>query len=188
MSALNRTGTEGNGESVKEPRDQLYREASETYGPALERLAKGFEADPEKRRELLQEIHLALWQSFAGFEHRCSLRTWVYRVAHNVAASHVIRSRRLGVWISLDDIDDADNAADHADVEEIIARDQALERITALIQRLAPLERQVILLYLEGLESAAIGEITGISSSNAATRVHRIKQTLARQFHERGLS
>lgn len=174
----------GNGESVKEPQDQLHREASETYGPALERLAKGFEADPEGRRDLLQEIHLALWQSFAGFEHRCSLRTWVYRVAHNVAASHVIKSRRLGVWTNLD-TDEMGDVADHISVEEIAVRDQALERITALIQRLAPLERQVILLYLEGLDAGSIGEITGISSSNAATRVHRIKQTLARQFNQR---
>jgi N-acetylneuraminic acid mutarotase len=36
-------------------------------------------------RDLLQEIHFQLWRSFAHFDHRCSLRTWVYRVAHNVA-------------------------------------------------------------------------------------------------------
>jgi RNA polymerase sigma-70 factor (ECF subfamily) len=43
--------------------------------------------NPEDRRDLLQEIHLALWRSFATFDDRCSLRTWVYRVAHNVATS-----------------------------------------------------------------------------------------------------
>ena len=47
----------------------------------LDRLARAYESDPEKRRDLRQEIHFALWRSFATFDNRCSLRTWVYRVA-----------------------------------------------------------------------------------------------------------
>ncbi len=72
----------------------LYHRVADSYGPALDRLARAYEADPDKRLDLLQEIHLALWRSFDGYEARCSLRTWVYRVAHNVATSHVIRQRR----------------------------------------------------------------------------------------------
>ena len=79
---------------VTSRQDELYREAASSYGAALERLAHGYEADPDRRRDLVQEIHLALWQSFAGFDGRCSVRTWIYRVAHNVAASHVIREHR----------------------------------------------------------------------------------------------
>jgi RNA polymerase sigma-70 factor (ECF subfamily) len=74
--------------------DGLYREAADTYGAGLERLARAYEADPEVRRDLLQDIHIALWRSLAGFNGCCSFRTWVYRVAHNVATSHVIRQRR----------------------------------------------------------------------------------------------
>jgi RNA polymerase sigma-70 factor (ECF subfamily) len=74
--------------------DDLYKDVASGYGPALDRLARAYEANPEERRDLLQEIHLALWRSFEGFDGRCSLRTWVYRVAHNVATSHVIRQRK----------------------------------------------------------------------------------------------
>jgi RNA polymerase sigma-70 factor, ECF subfamily len=56
--------------------DDLYEEAVAAYGPALERLARAYEADPERRRDLLQEIHVALWQSFERFDNRCALRTW----------------------------------------------------------------------------------------------------------------
>jgi len=77
------------------PQDSLYEQAADTYGPALDRLAQAYELDPEVRRDLLQEIHLQLWRSFAHFDQRCSLRTWVYRVAHNVATGHVIRQRRI---------------------------------------------------------------------------------------------
>ncbi len=80
--------------------EDLYHQAADSFGAALERLARAYEADPDKRRDLMQEIHLALWRSFDGFAGRCSLRTWVYRVAHNTAASHVIRQRRSRVQTS----------------------------------------------------------------------------------------
>ena len=74
--------------------DKLYEEANRLYEPLLRRLAWGYEADPDHRRDLLQEIHVELWRSMALFDHRCSLRTWVFRVSNNVGASHVIRRRR----------------------------------------------------------------------------------------------
>ena len=55
-----------------------------------------------------------------------------------------------------------------------------------LVQSLKPLDRQVILSYLEGLDAAAIGDITGISPGNVATKIHRIKNILARRFREGG--
>src|ERR1700739_440368 len=75
--------------------DDLYRTAVDRYGASLERLASAYEADPEKRRDLSQDIHFQLWRSFQRYDSRCSLRTWVYRVAHHVAGSHVVRERRI---------------------------------------------------------------------------------------------
>ncbi len=88
--------------------DDLYQEAAATYGAALARLARAYEADSDKRRDLSQEIHLALWRSFEGWNGRCSLRTWVYRVAHNAATSHVIRQRRARAptLVSLEELND----------------------------------------------------------------------------------
>ena len=54
--------------------DDLYRKAVNEYGAALERLARAYEAGPEDRRDLLQEIHIALWRSFTGFDERCFMR------------------------------------------------------------------------------------------------------------------
>jgi RNA polymerase sigma-70 factor (ECF subfamily) len=163
--------------------DELYREAAASYGPALERLARGYEADPDRQRDLLQEIHLALWQSFAGFDGRCSVRTWVYRVAHNVAASHVIRDHRVNsrTLVGLDLLETLPVGNDR---ERALDRHHTLEKLLRLIQQLKPLDRQVILSYLEGMDAASIGDITGISPGNVATKVHRIKSILARRFHE----
>src|SRR5258706_13113309 len=79
---------------VSQNQDDLYRQATDGYGDALGRLVRAYERDSDKRRDLLQETHLALWRSFERFEARCSLRAWIYRVAHNIAISHVIRQRR----------------------------------------------------------------------------------------------
>jgi RNA polymerase sigma-70 factor, ECF subfamily len=159
----------------------MYREAAAGYGAALDRLASAYEANPEERRDLLQDIHVGLWRSFIAFDGRCSLRTWVYRVAHNIATSHVIRQKRTNsVLVTLEAIE-----AMPANVHSAGAEDQRLnmERLMALIQRLKPLDRQMTLLYLEGMDAASIGEVMGISAGNVATKIHRIKNILARRFH-----
>ena len=152
----------------------------DAFGPAVDRLARAYEADPDLRRDLLQDIHLQLWRSFAGFDHRCSTRTWTYRVAHNVATGHVIRQRRKRLpLISLEEIE-------HLPAQEKPAAQSDLDRLSQLIQQLKPLDRQIIILYLEEMDAATIGEITGLSPANVAMKIHRIKNILKRWFHEGG--
>jgi DNA-directed RNA polymerase specialized sigma24 family protein len=88
------------------------------------------------------------------------VRTWIYRVAHafpNRAGGSPTADRSLN-----------------------------LDRLSALIQRLKLLDRQVIVSYLESTDAASIGEITGLSPANVAMRIHRIKNLLAKRFHEGG--
>ncbi len=168
---------------VASRQDELYQEAAKAHGAALERLARAYEADPDHRRDLLQDIHVALWRSFHSFDGRCSVRTWVYRVAHNVGASHVIRQRRTReqALVGLEELEDLpDTNSDQLD------RNHALDCLLKLIQQLKPLDRHVILSYLEGLDASAIGEITGLSAVNVATKIHRIKNLLARWFQQGG--
>jgi RNA polymerase sigma-70 factor, ECF subfamily len=164
--------------------DNLYTDAADQYGPALERLARAYEADPDKRRDLSQDIRFQLWRSFERYDARCSLRTWVYRVAHNVAASHVLRERRT--FSSLVNLEDLETLPDKRHTQVAFDQRRNLEHLEALIQRLKPLDRQVIILYLEDMDAASIGKITGLSPGNVATKVHRIKNILARQFQEGG--
>ena len=174
----------GEGTARSTAQDDLYRQVADGFAAAIERLARAYEHDPERRRDLLQEVHLALWRSLALFDGRCSLRTWVYRVAHNTATSRVIRRRvNAPTLVGLGEIDEV---ADGNDVEGASDRRMATERLLALIHVLKPLDRQIVLLYLEGMDAASIGEITGLSSGAVATKVHRLKKVLTRRFHERG--
>lgn len=164
--------------------DFLYQQAAEAYGPSLDRLARAYEFDPDARRDLLQEIHLQLWRSLASFDQRCSLRTWVYRIAHNVATGHVIRQSRIrNRLVTIEEIESLP-ADDH---EAATGQNLALERVSKLIQQLKPLDRQIIVSYLEDMDAASIAEITGLSPANIAMKVHRIKNVLKRWFNQGGL-
>ena len=158
--------------------DERYRSAAGEYGPALARLARAVEADPAERHDLLQEIHFALWRSLAGFDGRCSLRTWVYRVAHNAAASHVTARRRASRGVSIEEMDVADAGAGP---EEALGERQTLDRLMAMIHALRPADAQIMLLYLEDIDAAGIGEITGMTAGAVATKIHRLKAVLARR-------
>lgn len=162
--------------------DTLYAEANSAHGAAIRRVARGYEADPERRRDLLQEMHVELWRSFQSFDGRCSLQTWVYRIAHNVGASHVVRSRRLAA--RLVDLESIEAAPSPVDAEAQANRSISTARLVDLIHRLKPLDRQVMLLHLEGEAAGSIAEVTGISSANVATKIHRIKKLLIQQYLE----
>lgn len=166
----------------KPDQDARYVEAAAAFGAALQRLARASEANAERRRDLLQDIHVALWRSLAAFDGRCSLRTWVYRVAHNVAATHIDRERRGNQrTVELDDFDQLPEARSlAADIEQ----SDAIEKLNALIRQLKAPDRQVLTLYLEDLDAAAIAEITGLTPGAVATRISRLKSHLAAHFKE----
>jgi RNA polymerase sigma-70 factor (ECF subfamily) len=160
---------------------ELYERVNAEFAPPLARLARAHESDPSLQQDLLQEIHIAIWRSLPAFGARCSLRTWVYRVAHNAAVSYVIHRQR-GVAKHLVALDDLDVPSDEPGVETTIDEALMIERIHALLPRLKPIDREVFVLYLEGLTTEEIGEIAGLSRANTATKLHRIRTLLTAQL------
>lgn len=156
--------------------DALYRDLADEFGAALERLASGWEQNPDRRKDLLQEIHVALWRSLERWNGDCSRRTWVYRIAHNVAVTHVMRSRRnlLRSAIRLDELE----IPGEDDAGKVLDDKRLRARLLAAIRTLAPIDRQVVLLYLEGMDASGIGEVTGLTARNVATKIHRLKRAL----------
>jgi RNA polymerase sigma-70 factor, ECF subfamily len=165
--------------------DDAYQSAAVEFGRALERLAHGYEADPDRRRDLLQDIHFALWRSFAQFDGRCSTRTWVYRVAHNAAASFVLMRKRVKIEQQVD-LEELEIAADASDIEAAATAHQAATLLAAMLRQLKPPDAQVMHLYLEDLDASEIAEVTGLSPGAVATRIHRVKTILAKRFQEGG--
>ena len=155
-----------------------YEEAVRAHGPDIARFVAGYERDSAKRQELLQDVHLALWQSLVGYRMQCSLRTWIYRVAHNVCVTHIQRARGAASQPYVE-LESAITTSDEKAEISLIDRELDLGTVLCIVHSLKPLDRQVMLLYLEDLDANAIGEITGLSARHVATKVHRLKALLA---------
>ena len=158
-----------------EARDARFLRILSEHGDALRRLTFGYERDPSRRQDLEQEILLALWQALPTFANQCAERTFVFRVAHNRAISH-IRHWRLRTTDPLDDEDPI--VTTEADPEQAASHSQRRAALVAAVRSLPLGLRQVILLLLEGLSHREIGEVLGISEGNVAVRSTRARKAL----------
>lgn len=157
--------------SLQEQYVQLLNE----LGAGLSRLAAAYEAVPQAREDLLQDIRVALWVALPRFRGEASLRTFVYRIAHNRALTHVWRRKQAGVHDPIEDVELTDERPDpEARAMERVSRDQLFEAIRAL-----PLpSRQVITLALEDMSNREIGSVLGLTENNVAVRLSRARTLL----------
>ena len=153
----------------------------EAYQPALRRLAAAYVVNPADREDLLQDIAAGIWKSLPGFRGESSERTWIYRIAHNIAirSSSQARARRTRE----PNIEgSADHAAGGSSAEDMLLLDEKRRALVEGIRELPLAERQVVTLHLEGLSAAEIEEITGVSAGAVATRLTRIRQKLTERM------
>jgi RNA polymerase sigma-70 factor (ECF subfamily) len=127
----------------------------------------------EDRRDLAQEIATQAWRSFGGYDAQRPFSTWMYRIALNVAISFARSAgHRDRYSVPLDE--DA-----HAIADERAPPHEADERVRALhhfIDALGALDRALMLLYLEDRSYREIADVLGISETNVATKIGRLKQ------------
>lgn len=147
------------------------------HGAAIARLAYTYETAAGVREELVQEIALAIWQALPHFRGECSERTFVFRIAHNRGLTHAWRRRPPQQ--SIEDLKESDQPIDprpHPD--EHLAQTKQREQLMAAIQSLPVAHKQTIVLMLEGLSQAEIGEVLGITENNVAVRLTRARKAL----------
>jgi len=158
--------------------DRCVRMLTE-HGAAIQRLAASYEREPARRQDLVQDVWLAVWQALPRFRDDCSERTFVFRIAHNRAVSHIQHWHRRRT----DPLeDDAPVAATDPDPEHSLSQQQRRERLQAAVQALPLGLRQVVVLTLEGLSNAEAAEIIGISENNVAVRLTRARAELTRRL------
>ena len=140
------------------------------------KVANSYARDIDDRAELAQEIAAQLWHAWSKYDPARSVSTWMYRVALNVAISHVrkqsMRNRHDAVPLddALHDVADT-GAIDHES-------DQHLRLLQTFIARQPPLDRALLLLYLEERPQREIADILGITESNVSTKIGRLKQRI----------
>lgn len=133
----------------------------------------------EDRKDLVQEIIIQLWKAFGHYDSgQGRYSTWVYRIALNVAISFYRRETRRKV--ATDRL--AATVLEMVDSGAAKEMDERLQWLQRFIHDLRELDRALILLYLEEKTHQEMAEILGISMSNVATKIGRIKDLLRQQF------
>lgn len=165
-----------------ESRDERCVRLLQEHDRSLRRLAASYERDLARQQDLVQDIWLAVWQALPRFRGECSERTFVFRIAHNRAVSHIDYAQRRRAE-PLDD--DAPIPAPGADPEHSLSQQQRSARLHAAVQDLPIAMRQVVVLTLEGLSNAEVADIVGTTENNVAVRLTRARAALTRSLGAR---
>lgn len=157
-------------------RQQAFAALLQQHAGIVFKVANTYARLSEDRADLAQDIAAQLWHAWPKYDSTRSFSTWMYRVALNVAISHVrmqaVRNRHDAVPLddALHDVADT-GAIDHE-------AGQHLRLLQGFIARQAPLDRALLLLYLEDRPQREIAEILGITESNVSTKIGRLKQRI----------
>ena len=132
----------------------------------------------DDREDLAQEIIYQLWKSAGSFNNNYKFSTWMYRVALNVAITHYRKQQQSATVAAIDkELKNVEAPPEETEKEE------KLKQLELFISELKELDRALMLLYLESKSHAEIAEILGISETNVATKISRIKEKLKNRFH-----
>ena len=154
---------------------QQFQELLERHRKIVFKVAASYCRQPEDRADLAQEIAVQLWRAFPGYDSERSFSTWMYRIALNVAISFLRNDgNREQLSVPLEE-EHHDTVGDSGVQPEADARVRELYR---LIEQFDPLNRALLLLYLDEKSYREIADILGISETNVATKISRLKQRI----------
>jgi RNA polymerase sigma-70 factor (ECF subfamily) len=144
------------------------------------KVAHAYCRDTDEREDLAQEIAAQLWRSFPRYDPARPFSTWMYRVALNVAISEMRRAVPRPTPVPLD--------AHHPDpitggIDDL-ERDERVRALYRVIDRQPPLDRAMLLLWLDEVSQREIAEILGLTESNVSTKIQRLKQRIRTQLEE----
>jgi RNA polymerase sigma-70 factor (ECF subfamily) len=126
------------------------------------------------RDDLFQDIMINLWKGLPSFKGNSKLSTWIYRVSLNTAISKFRKKRRME-FVGFDTVPELkDDSVDEKETD----KESSIKALYIGISKLNPVEKAIILLYLEEKTYDEIADITGISKSNVSVRLVRVKRKL----------
>jgi len=133
------------------------------------------------REDLMQEMIYELWRSAERFDANYKFSTWMYRIALNVAISFYRKSNSGGLKVALDaDVAVVDDAGGSSFADDPMA--ERIELLQRFIASLGELDKALVILYLEERSYKEIAEILGLTETNVATKLSRIKGRMKQQF------
>lgn len=163
-------------------RAELFEVVVAQYTGLISRIALSCERDTAIRRELIQDIMLAIWLALPSFRGDASLKTFVASIAQKRSITHIARRAREPRQVELS----LEMQSDEPDPGEQAMRNEQRRQLVAAIQTLPVPQREAIVLSLEGFSFAEIGEVLGITANAAMLRCQRAKTTLKKLMRRGG--
>lgn len=160
--------------------DTFFLSVIENNKGIIYKIANAYCKDDEDRKDLIQEIISQLWQSFSRYNDQYKFSTWMYRVALNVAISFY-RNTKIRTARTQPLTEGIINIVDDSESKELEGN---LSLLRQFINELNELNRALMILYLEDKNYKEIADILGISETNVATKISRIKDKLKRKFSQ----
>jgi RNA polymerase sigma factor (sigma-70 family) len=127
--------------------------------------------DADDREDALQEMMYQLWRSYNSFDNRSKFSTWMYSVCLNTALTYKRKSTRQK---------DETISREHYQIENPPkeSKDEAINAMLEIVATLSPLNKAIVLLYLEDMSYEEIASMTGLTKSNVSVKLVRIKKEL----------
>jgi RNA polymerase sigma factor (sigma-70 family) len=164
---------------MDEQRRQNFEELLQSHQAIVYKVTNTYCWQLDERADLAQEIVVQLWRAWPQYDASRSFTTWMYRIALNVAISFVrqeVRRRQLSV-----PLDESHHETAEAPRAYPVHSDR-LQLLQSFIDRQPPLDRALLLLYLEEKSQREISEILGITPSNVSTKINRLKQRMRNEI------
>ena len=133
-----------------------------------------FSKDADEVNDLFQEVLINLWKGFTSFQGRSDLSTWIWRVSLNTCISCERKKKLDTVPLSMEI-----NLFEDQDEDS-----QQIQLLHKRIHQLKPIDRAIVLLWLENLSYEEIGAIVGITAKNVGVRLYRIKEELKKMSNQ----
>jgi RNA polymerase sigma-70 factor (ECF subfamily) len=154
-----------------------FSQVLEEHAGLLGRVAATYEANFHLRQELLQEISVAVWQALEKFRGDSSIKTYIVRVAHNKAITHVAYHAKQPHSDSYCEVDIPEPSRDTS-ADDHLAQQQQIQIMLTEITKMPLKTRQVVTMSMEGLSYDEISDACGITSSNAGVILNRARKLL----------
>ena len=156
---------------MNDARQQRFLEIADRYKEVIARVCSVYSSDSAPFADLYQEIMVNLWIGLESWRGEAKMSTWIYRLAINTCITWQRRNRRHSDAVSLESIFDIPDTADDTT--------HNLNELYSLIGRLDPFDKALITLWLDEKSYDEIAAVLGISKTNVATRLSRVKSKLS---------
>lgn len=160
--------------------NEQFKSLLEQHGGIVRKVAFGYTRNESDRNDLIQDILLQLWKAYPRYSPDRPFSTWMYRIALNVSISYLRKHTRTGCETVQFDESQHDIAPEQSSASKL---EERLTMLRQVMLKCLPLDRALLLLYLDDRSYREIGSVLGLTETNVATKLSRLKERLRKEVH-----